>query len=118
MLKLRREYPLDIYKLLLGIFLFLSPWLFAFPYAPARVDSMVAGSLVIVVSIAALIAFSDSKEWTVLGVGPWLVASPWTLDFPNAAAMKIHVGAGLLLIYLAGLELWLVHYHDPHRIDR
>jgi SPW repeat len=95
MIKLRREYPLDIYKLLLGLFVFLSPWLFAFPYAPARLDSTVSGGLVVVVSIAALVAFANWKEWTALVLGLWLVVSPWVLGFPNASAMKIHVGAGL-----------------------
>jgi hypothetical protein len=52
-------------------------------------------------------------------LGLWLIASPWALHFPASAAMKIHIGAGLLLVYVAGLELWLIHYHhDPGRSDR
>jgi hypothetical protein len=118
MTKWRSEYSLDIYKLALGAFVLLSPWMFAFAYAPARVESAVIGALVMAVSIAALVAFSDWEEWVVLALGLWLIASPWILGFPVAAAMKIHVGAGLALVYLAGLELWLIHYAHLFRHGR
>jgi hypothetical protein len=111
-----REYVLDIYKLVLGGFVALSPWLFAFRYEAARLESVASGMLVVAISIAALIAFADWEEWAVLALGLWLIASPWALGFPVAAAMKIHIGVGLALVYLAGLELWLIHYnHDSPR---
>ncbi|HET6927948.1 MAG TPA: SPW repeat protein [Hyphomicrobiaceae bacterium] len=106
-----REYVLDIYKLLLGGFMALSPWLFAFRYEAARLESVASGVLVVAISIAALIAFADWEQWAVLALGLWLMASPWALGFPLAAAMKIHIAVGLLLVYLAGLELWLIHYN-------
>ena len=37
-----REYLLDVYKLVLGFFVFLAPWLFALSYGPARIESVVA----------------------------------------------------------------------------
>jgi hypothetical protein len=58
----RKEYPLDVYKLGLGAFIFLSPWLFALTYAPARVESMISGATVILLSLAALIAFGDWED--------------------------------------------------------
>ena len=106
-----REYVLDIYKLVLGGFVALSPWLFAFGYEAARLESVASGVLVVAISIAALIAFADWEEWAALALGLWLIASPWALGFPVAAAMKIHIGVGLVLVYLAGLELWLIHYN-------
>ncbi|HZT48763.1 MAG TPA: SPW repeat protein [Hyphomicrobiaceae bacterium] len=107
-----REYPLDLYKLGLGLFVFLSPWLFSLSYSPARIDSAISGAVVMALSSAALIAFSDWEEWATLAVGAWLVAAPWILAFPHAAAMKIHIGVGLVVTYLAGLELWLAHYDN------
>ena len=106
-----REYILDIYKLVLGGFVALSPWLFAFRYEAARLESVASGVLVVAISIAALIAFADWEEWAALALGIWLIVSPWALGFPVAAAMKIHIGVGLVLVYLAGLELWLIHYN-------
>jgi ABC-type branched-subunit amino acid transport system permease subunit len=113
----KRESPLDVYKLLIGAFLSVAPWLFAFGYARARVDAMLSGLLVVAVSFAALYAFADWKEWTALAIGLWVLISPWVLGFPAAAAVKVYVFAGLLIVYLAGLELWLVHY-DSHQHPR
>lgn len=108
-------YVLDIYKLVLGAFIAVSPWVFAFRYGAARLESAASGVLVVAIAIAALIAFADWEEWAMLALGLWLIVAPWLLGFPVAAAMKIHVGIGLLIAYLAGLELWLIHYHgdDP-----
>ncbi len=110
-----REYPLDLYKLGLGLLVFLSPWLFSLSYGPARIDSTVSGAVIMALSSAALVAFSDWEEWATLVVGAWLVIAPWILGFPHAAAMKIHIGVGLVVTYLAGLELWLVHYDNGGR---
>jgi SPW repeat-containing protein len=108
-----QEYVLDIYKLVLGGFVAVAPWLFAFRYDAARLESVVSGSLVVTISVAALIAFAAWEEWVAFALGLWLIAAPWANGFPVAAAMKIHIGVGLLLVYLAGLELWLIHYnHD------
>ena len=106
-----REYVLDIYKLVLGGFVALSPWLCTFRYDAARLESVASGALIVAISIAALIAFADWEQWAALALGLWLIASPWALGFPVAAAMKIHIGVGLVLVYLAGLELWLIHYN-------
>ena len=105
------EYVLDIYKLVLGGFVAVSPWLFAFRYETARLESVAIGVLIVAISIAALIAFADWEQWAALALGLWLIASPWALGFPVAAAMKIHIGVGVVLVYLAGLELWLIHYN-------
>jgi len=112
MLKWRRESALDGYKLALGGFVFLSPWLFAFTYSPARLDAWASGILLMALSGAAMIAFVDWQEWLALALGLWMLAAPWIFGLPHAAT-KIHVAAGLICTYLAGLQLWLVHYHRP-----
>ena len=112
----RRESALDVYKLALGGFLFLSPWLFAYTYGASRLDAWACGLLLMLLSAAALFAFVDWKEWLILALGLWMVAAPWVLGLPHAAT-KIHVAAGLLCAYLAGLELWLVHYHQREGTD-
>jgi|SRR5262245_3374819 len=109
MLKWRRESALDLYKFILGAFVFLSPWLFAFVYQPARVDAWISGMAIMLASIAALTVFVRWEEWLALALGLWVAASPWVLALPHAAT-KILFGAGLVCIYLAGLELWLLHY--------
>jgi hypothetical protein len=114
-LKWRTESPLDLYKLVLGGFVFLSPWLFAFVYGVARMDAWVSGLILMAASTVALVAFYDWEEWLALALGLWLIAAPWVLGLPHLAT-KIHVAAGLICTYLAVLELWLVHYNHPrHR---
>jgi SPW repeat len=110
MSKWRNESILDAYNLVLGAFLFVSPWLFAFSYGPARLDTWTTGILVVAVSIAALVAFAEWEEWVSLILGVWMIASPWLLRFPHAAAMKVSIGVGLLVTYFSLLELWLLHY--------
>ncbi|HJZ32188.1 MAG TPA: SPW repeat protein [Hyphomicrobiaceae bacterium] len=105
----RREWPLDLYKLALALVLFASPWWFAFAYPTARIEAWTAGLALLVVSIGALIAFVVWEEWLALVLGLWMIAAPWLLQFPPAAT-KIHVAVGLLVTYLAALELWLIHY--------
>jgi predicted MFS family arabinose efflux permease len=112
MSKWRSESTLDLYKLVLGGFVFLSPWLFAFVYGPARLDAWVSGLILMAVSAMAIMALSDWEEWVALVLGLWLIAAPWVLGLPHLAT-KIHVGAGLVCAYLAGLELWLRHYDSP-----
>jgi hypothetical protein len=57
------------------------------------------------------LAFRDWKEWLILVLGVWLLAAPRLLGFPHAAAMKVQFGVGLIVAYLAALDLWLIH-HD------
>src|SRR5215510_16501616 len=83
-------------------------------YSPARLDAWGSGLLVMGLSAAAMVAFVDWEEWLALVVGLWMLAAPWVLGLPHAAT-KIHVAAGLICVYLAGLELWLVHYHQWER---
>jgi len=109
MINWRNEAPLDFYKLALGAFLFLSPWLFTFVYTPASLDAWMGGSILMVVSAAALLAFNAWEEWLALFLGLWMIAAPWILSFPHTAT-KVHLIAGLICAYLAGLELWLVRY--------
>lgn len=101
---------LDAYKLALGLFLFFAPWMFGFVYQPARLDTWAIGVLLVAASMAALVAFAEWEEWVMLILGFWLAASPWALGFPHAAAMKINIGVGLVVAYLAALELWVIHY--------
>jgi SPW repeat len=101
MLKWRRESALDLYKFILGAFVFVSPWLFAFVYQPARVDAWVSGIAVMVASIAALTVFVSWEEWLGLALGLWMAASPWVLTLPHAAT-KVLLGAAWFVFWNYG----------------
>jgi hypothetical protein len=110
----RRESILDVYNLVLGLFLFLSPWLFAYVRRTASTDIWVSGALVVLVSIAAIIAFSQWDEWINLALGIWLIVSPWVLGFTHTKAMHVSIAVGIAVAYLAILELWLLNYDESH----
>jgi SPW repeat len=112
-MKSRTEFILDVYSLMLGAFLLVSPWLLASTKTIMGHDAWICGVLVVSLSTTALIAFVEWEEWCVLALGLWLAVSPWLLGFQNPTAMKVNVGIGLLLGYLAAMQLWLIHYATP-----
>jgi hypothetical protein len=108
--ELARAFVLDVYNLVLAAFLFVSPWLFAYANNVARFDFWASGALIALVSAAAIAAFAEWEEWLNLALGCWLAAAPWLLGYAHTKAMHVSVGVGIIVVYLAGLRLWLVHY--------
>lgn len=110
MRKLRKTAILEVYQLALAIFLFVSPWLFAFAHGSVRIDDWASAGIVAVISFVALVAFRDWEEWIIFLLGVWISASPWVLGFQHTPGMFANLLAGTLIAYLAILELWLIHY--------
>src|SRR5689334_15706740 len=101
MTKRRPEGILDVYKLLLGVLLFVSPWLFAYAHGPAGIDARATGAAIAIASIAALLMFAEWEEWVVLLAGLWMIASPFVLGFAHTTPMHVAIGIGLAVTYLA-----------------
>jgi hypothetical protein len=106
----RRESALDFYSAAFGLFLFVSPWLFAYANKNARLDLWASGAAIAAISIAAIIAFSNWEEWLNLLLGLWLTASPWVLGFAHTRAAHVSIGFGVMVAFIAALELWLVNF--------
>ena len=68
---------IDGINLVLAIILFISPWIFGFPAGPPSVNAMIAGLVIGVVAIAALVSFGQWEEWINLVLGFWVLISPW-----------------------------------------
>ena len=94
MIKWRRESALDLYILLLSVFLFISPWLFARASETTTVDLLARGAAIAALSLAALIAFAIWEEWANLLLGIWLIVSPWVLGFAHTSAMHRSIAVG------------------------
>jgi hypothetical protein len=105
---------LDFYEIAFGLFLFVSPWLFAYASEKARIEVWASGAVIAVISIAAIMAFSDWEEWINVLLGLWLIASPWVLGFVHTRAMHVCILIGILVASFAALELWLVHYEPDY----
>ena len=97
----------DIANLILGAFLFFSPWIFGFAGGHLTQNAVIAGIVIAVLAIAALAAFAVWEEWLNLIVGLWVLISPWVLGFQgNRTAMTVHVIVGVLVAILAAVEIW------------
>jgi hypothetical protein len=116
MLKRRPEAILNVYNFMLGAFLFVSPWLFAFAHGAAGTDARAGGAAIAAASMAALLMFVEWEEWVTLVAGLWIVLSPFALGFQHTTAMHVSIGIGLAVSYIAGLDLWLIHY-GPRSIE-
>jgi len=58
-MKWRRLSALDFYTAAFGLFLLVSPWLFAYADQNARLDLWASGAAIAAISIAAIVAFSN-----------------------------------------------------------
>jgi hypothetical protein len=60
---------------MLGVILFISPWLFSFPAGAQSQNAYVSSIVIVVLSIATLAAFAVWEEWLNLIVGLWLIVN-------------------------------------------
>ena len=98
----------DVANLILGAFLFFSPWILGFGGTRAAENANIAGIIIVVLAIVALSAFAVWEEWLNLIVGLWTLVSPWVLGFHDATkAMMVCVVVGILVAILAAVEIWM-----------
>ena len=107
MRKWRQESVLDLYNLLLAVILFGAPWFVAHASRTADLDLRLSAVAIIILSLAAMIAFSAWEEWINAALGLWLIVSPWILGFAHTSAMHFAIGVGIAITFLAALDLWL-----------
>jgi ABC-type Co2+ transport system permease subunit len=100
----------DDANLVLGVWLFLSPWILQYSgMQMAAWNAWIMGVVVVLAAVAAILYFQEWEEYLAVLVAAWLVISPWALGF-SAAMMavgnQIVVGVlvGLLAIWSAMAE--------------
>lgn len=121
----------DWVNLILGIWLFISPWVLdfapgrpigtagnappngvvAYVVSAAAWNAWIFGVIVAVISIAALIQLQRWAEWLNLLIGIWIAVSPWVLGFAGrytSAAMWDLLVVGVLIFALAAWDLWTI----------
>ena len=97
--------------LLLGVWLFFSPWAMGYPIdSPAALNALIAGAII---AILAIFDLYKTTVWAVLInilVGAWVAASPWVVDVVADGAMSM----SMLMVGIATivLGLWEVR-SDP-----
>ncbi len=105
--RLSRQWP-DVVNTLLGLWLVISPWLFAYnAHVAAAWNAWVPGVIIAVAAIAALASFHEWEEWVNGLLGIWLVISPWVTGYSElTAAMWNHVIVGVITAVLAFFEIY------------
>jgi hypothetical protein len=106
----------DWVMLVLGVWLFLSPWILGFAAAmpageamgaPVAWNAWIVGIVIAAVAVWAIVMFAPWQDWVNGVLGAWLVIARWVLGFGSlAAAAWNHVIVGLLVLALAAWELW------------
>lgn len=107
----------DWANLVLGVWLFMSPWLLNYAGLPAAAwNAWLFGLVVTALSAASLIHYARWVEWSNVAAGVWLVVAPWVLAFAWSGVTRPafnHVIVGLLVAVLA---LWDALAHREERV--
>ncbi|WP_291855450.1 SPW repeat protein [Bradyrhizobium sp.] len=111
----KKEMIADLVSLVIGLGLFLSPWVFGFSAeSPMNWNAWLSGILIAALALVALAAFAEWPEWLTLAAGVWVVVSPWVVQFSsNATVTPLHVIAGIVVVVVAALRLWFLHQGHP-----
>lgn len=116
MKKWRSESVLDLYNIVIAAVLFSSPWLFRLSSGTAKMDFWITSAVIVVISLAAIFTYANWEEWANFLFGLWLIASPWILGFSHMRAMHFAIGIGVVVAFMAVLELWL-GYEKRHPFE-
>ncbi len=112
------EAAVDVINLGLGVFLFVSPWLFGLPPGLERNTSWMAGATIAIVAVFSIVdlfefvsspEWFEQEEWINLVVGLWVAVCPWIIGFhEDTIARDVHFAVGLVIAAIAAVELWLL----------
>lgn len=93
----------DWVNLVLGAWLFLSPWVLSYTTAQgAAWNAYIFGIAIIVFTVWALSIPKPWEEWVNTVLGLWLIISPWVLGFTaQMAAMWNSIIVGLVVLALS-----------------
>lgn len=91
----------------LGVWLIVSPWILGLQQPRiAMLTLIVAGALLVAVSVGAILLPQAWEEWFEVAVGAVLMASPWLLGFSGTTlAVQVALFTGVVVIVLA---LWVL----------
>lgn len=98
-------------NLLLGVWLFVTPWIFDYSLALGSAQLITWNFWLVgaAVAISAAFALRDLRpweEWTNLLLGIWVFFSPWTLGFSNSTNLFWNaIVVGLAVVAFSGAAL-------------
>jgi SPW repeat len=114
----RYDVVVDEINLLLGAFLFLTPWIFGFwETSPEKesilgpLDAWACGAAIGLTAGASIIEFSEWDAWLNFAFGQWVALAPWLLGFSaNASVRWAHLIVGFAVSALTAFRLCLTEH--------
>jgi hypothetical protein len=103
----------DWVNLVLGLWLFVSPWVLRYRETTAAPNAFVVGFLLMATAVIALAAFLVWEEWFSVVLGVWLVVSPWILGAAFVPMVYLVI-VGFLVLALALHAIWDERRHLAH----
>ena len=89
-----------------GLAILVSPWLAGYAMVqPTMANAMIVGTCLMVVAIAAAVIGRPWVECGIVGLGAWMLASPFALSLADAASIRVALGTGLLVLLLGAAAL-------------
>lgn len=108
----------DWINLVLGVWLFVSPWVLGHMLIEAAAwNAFVFGAVIALIAITALARYTVWQEVILIAIALWLIIAPWVLPFTPAdadgAALSTalllavwnHIAVGLLVAIFAAWEM-------------
>lgn len=95
----------DPVNAVLGVGVVLSPWALGFQdMTMAMANAVVIGLALIAAALGAIFVPRAWEEWTEVGLGLWLIVSPWALGFNTHYQATMY--ALVFGVVIAALALW------------
>jgi hypothetical protein len=96
----------DAFSLLVGLWVFVCPWVISDVAPPPIALSMhIAGALAVLIAAYALVRPAKTAEVALLVVAGWLIVAPWAIGFGEDASRQ-SVFYGVILAGSAGILLF------------
>jgi len=105
-------------SLLLGIWLAIAPFILSYGHTAATVNEIILGLLIAVLSFIRLRSSVDTwASWAIVGLGLWLVLSPFIFGYAKVATYwnELLFGIALIVAMISGLGQAIRHHsHLAH----
>lgn len=109
---MNKEHWQDWGSALLGVWVFVTPWVLGTPDSAAAWNFWIVGGALIAIAVAELVAFKYWKEWAIAAAGTWLFLSPRLVEFTEARALTW--SAALCGLAVVAFAAWAIG--DAHQI--
>jgi len=111
----RKDSYIDVINLILGVALFVSPWMIGFASGTIARSAWIGGVLIVIAALLALYNFAEWEEWASLIFGLGVLCAPWWLAFTAVSTMatQIHFVVVLVVVVLSAWELYRLHNNPP-----